>query len=166
MGKVVQTQSLCKSFRRSDGSTVDAVKDVTIDIQKGKIFSLLGPNGAGKTTLISMISGLITPTDGDAMIGGHSITKEPMQAKRLMGFIPQEIALYLELNARQNLSFFGKMYGMGGKELNQRVDEVLEFIDLADRQKDRVDTFSGGMKEATGKHWCWIAPSSSVGLHG
>lgn len=146
MEKMIQTQNLRKSFKRADGSTVDAVKDVTFNIQKGEIFSLLGPNGAGKTTLISMISGLLTPTDGDALIGGHSITKEPMQAKRLMGFVPQEIALYPEFSAHQNLSFFGKMYGMGGKELNQRVDEVLEFIDLTDRQKDRVDTFSGGMK--------------------
>ncbi|MEZ4657194.1 MAG: ABC transporter ATP-binding protein [Caldilineaceae bacterium] len=143
---MVQTQKLRKSFRRADGSTVDAVKGVTLDIEKGEIFSLLGPNGAGKTTLISMISGLLAPTEGDATIGGFSITQQPIAAKKLMGFIPQEIALYPELSARQNLLFFGRMYGMGGKELNGRVDEVLEFIDLADRQKDRIDTFSGGMK--------------------
>lgn len=143
---MVKTDGLRKSFKRNDGSTIDAVKTVNLEIEQGEIFSLLGPNGAGKTTLISMISGLIPPTAGDAYIGGHSITKEPLAAKRLMGFIPQEIALYPELSARQNLHFFGQMYGMGGKELNRRVDEVLEFIDLADRQKDRIDTFSGGMK--------------------
>ena len=93
-----------------------------------------------------MISGLLPPTAGDAFIGGYSITKEPLAAKRLMGFIPQEIALYPELSARQNLTFFGKLYGMSGKALQQRVDEVLDFIDLRDRQQDRVDTFSGGMK--------------------
>ena len=146
MPPMVQTQKLRKSFRRSDGSMVDAVKGVTFDIEKGEIFSLLGPNGAGKTTLISMISGLLAPTEGDAIIGGFSITQQPIEAKKLMGFIPQEIALYPELSARQNLLFFGRMYGLGGKELNRRVDEVLEFIDLADRQKDRIDTFSGGMK--------------------
>lgn len=143
---MVQTQNLRKSFKRGDGSKIDAVKGVTLDIYRGEIFGLLGPNGAGKTTLISMISGLLAPTEGDATIGGFSITQQPIEAKRLMGFIPQEIALYPELSARQNLLFFGRMYGLGGKDLNQRVDEVLEFIDLADRQKDRIDTFSGGMK--------------------
>jgi len=143
---MVKTAGLRKSFKRADGTLVDAVKDMNLTIYQGEIFSLLGPNGAGKTTMISMISGLLPPTAGDAWIGGHSITKEPLAAKRLMGFIPQEIALYPELSARQNLVFFGKMYGMAGAELNKRVDEVLEFIDLTDRQKDRIDTFSGGMK--------------------
>lgn len=143
---MVKAEGLRKSFKRSDGTTIDAVKNVDLQIYQGEIFSLLGPNGAGKTTTISMISGLIPPTAGDAYIGGHSITKEPLAAKKLMGFVPQEIALYPELSARQNLHFFGQMYGMGGKELNKRIDEVLAFIDLADRQKDRIDTFSGGMK--------------------
>lgn len=144
--QMVKVEGLRKAYKRNDGTTVDAVKGVDLAIHRGEIFSLLGPNGAGKTTLISMISGLIPPTAGDALIGGHSITKEPLKAKALMGFVPQEIALYPELSARQNLTFFGQMYGMGGKELSRRVDEVLAFIDLADRQKDRIDTFSGGMK--------------------
>ena len=113
---------------------------------EGSITGLIGPNGAGKTTTISMISGLVDPSDGDATIGGYSIIKEPIAAKRLMGFVPQEIALYPELSARQNLVFFGRMYGMGGKELGRRVDELLEFVDLVDRQKDRISTYSGGMK--------------------
>lgn len=146
MQPIVQTHNLTKRFRRADGETVDAVKHVNLTIQQGEIFSLLGPNGAGKTTTISMISGLTEPTEGDATIGGYSIIKQPIEAKKLMGFIPQEIALYPELSARQNLIFFGKMYGMSGTDLNKRVDEVLEFIDLTDRQKDRIDTYSGGMK--------------------
>ena len=146
MALMIETHNLRKSFQRADGTLVDAVKGVTLEVRQGEIFSLLGPNGAGKTTTISMISGLIEPSEGDAIIGGFSIRKQPMQAKRLMGFIPQEIALYPELSARQNLSFFGKMYGMGGKSLQTRVDEVLHFIDLSDRQHDRIDTFSGGMK--------------------
>lgn len=146
MTAMVTTTNLTKTFKRADGSPVHAVKGVNLQIETGEIFSLLGPNGAGKTTTISMISGLIAPTEGDATIGGHSITREPMAAKRLMGVIPQEIALYTELSARQNLEFFGKMYGMSGKELIGRVDEVLDFVDLTDRQNDRVDTFSGGMK--------------------
>jgi len=146
MQTIVQIQNLAKRYRRAGGSTVDAVKEVSLEIYKGEIFSLLGPNGAGKTTIISMISGLVRPTRGDATIGGYSITQQPIEAKKLMGFIPQEIALYPELSARQNLLFFGSMYGLGGADLNRRVDEVLEFIDLTDRQKDRIDTFSGGMK--------------------
>lgn len=145
MHPIVQAQNLTKQYKRADGTLIDAVKNVNFTIHKGEIFSLLGPNGAGKTTTISMISGLIQPTAGDAIIGGYSITTEPLQAKVIMGFIPQEIALYQELSARQNLKFFGKMYGMGGAELNKRVDEVLDFIALTDRQKDRISTFSGGM---------------------
>ena len=146
METMVEARGLVKIYKRSDGSEVQAVKGIDLDINKGEIFSLLGPNGAGKTTTISMISGLTAPTEGDARIGGYSITKQPMEAKRLMGVIPQEVALYPTLSARQNLEFFGKMYGLRGSELSSRVDEVLEFIGLVDRQKDRIDTFSGGMK--------------------
>ncbi len=143
---LVQARNLSKEFKRSTGEKFFAVKDVSLDIRRGEIFSLLGPNGAGKTTTISMISGLIAPTSGDALIGGHSITKEPIAAKRLLGVVPQEIALYPTLSARQNLDFFGKMYGMGGAELARRIDETLDFIDLKDRQHDKVESFSGGMK--------------------
>ncbi len=146
MQTMVEVRGLAKTFRRADGTAVQAVKGIDLDIFKGEVFSLLGPNGAGKTTTISMISGLLTPTVGDATIGGHSITRQPMQAKRLLGVVPQEIALYPTLTARQNLEFFGRMYGLSGKALATSVDEVLEFIDLRDRQKDRVETFSGGMK--------------------
>lgn len=142
---MVEVRDLTKIYA-SNGKEIHAVNGIDLDIKKGEIFSLLGPNGAGKTTTISMISGLIAPTKGDATIGGHSIQTDALAAKRLLGVIPQEIALYLRLSARQNLEFFGKMYGLRGKELSRRVDEVLEFIDLADRQHDKVDNFSGGMK--------------------
>ncbi|MDX1991934.1 MAG: ABC transporter ATP-binding protein [bacterium] len=146
METIVEARGLVKTFKRKDGTEVQAVKGINLDIYRGEIFSLLGPNGAGKSTTISMISGLLTPSAGDAKIGSYSITKQPMEAKKLLGVVPQEIALYPTLTARQNLEFFGKMYGMGGTGLRKRVDEVLDFIDLSDRQKDRVDTFSGGMK--------------------
>ena len=142
---MVEVRELTKVYQ-SNGNEIHAVKSIDLDIKKGEIFSLLGPNGAGKTTTISMISGLIAPTSGSATIGGHSIQSDPLSAKRLLGVIPQEIALYLNLSARQNLEFFGKMYGLSGKDLSNRVDEVLEFIDLQDRQHDKVDSFSGGMK--------------------
>jgi ABC-2 type transport system ATP-binding protein len=143
---IVEAHGLVKTFKRADGTPVKAVDGVDLTIEKGEIFSLLGPNGAGKTTTISMISGLLKPTAGDAKIGGFSITKEPLKAKALMGIVPQEIALYPTLTARDNLRFFGQLYDLSGAELNQRIDEVLDIIDLSDRQKDRVDTFSGGMK--------------------
>ena len=146
MQLMVEARNLRKTYKRPDGSTIEAVKRVDLEIRQGEIFSLLGPNGAGKTTTISMISGLVEPTEGDATIGGFSITKQPMDAKRLMGFVPQEIALYPDLSARQNLAFFGRMYGLAGKTLSRRVDELVEFVDLSDRQNDRIDTFSGGMK--------------------
>lgn len=123
-----------------------AVKGVTFDIKDGEIFSLLGPNGAGKTTTISMLSTLYTPTSGDAIIGGHSITKNPMAVKQVIGVVPQELALYEDLTARENLIFWGQMYGLSGKSLTSRVDEVLEQIGLTDKAKNRVKTYSGGMK--------------------
>jgi ABC-2 type transport system ATP-binding protein len=143
---LVEVRGLTKTFKRADGTEVQAVRGIDLDIYQGEIFSLLGPNGAGKTTTISMISGLLSATSGEARIGGHSIRKEPMAAKRLIGVVPQEIALYPSLSARQNLEFFGRMYGLSGRELSTNVDEVLEFTDLKERAKDRVDTFSGGMK--------------------
>ena len=140
---LVKVRNLTKTFQTRD-STLTAVKQVDLDIYQGEIFSLLGPNGAGKTTLISMISGLLSVTKGTAHIGGYSITDEPLRAKALLGVVPQEIALYEGFSARQNLAFFGQMYGLGGAELNRRIDEVLAFIDLTERQHDRVQTFSGG----------------------
>jgi ABC-2 type transport system ATP-binding protein len=123
-----------------------AVKGISFSINQGEIFSLLGPNGAGKTTTISMLSTLYRPSSGDATIGGYSITKEPMQVRQLIGVVPQDLALYEDLTARENLVFWGQMYGLSGKSLNSRVNEILVQIDLADRGKHRVKTFSGGMK--------------------
>src|SRR5260221_5221992 len=123
-----------------------AVKGINLNIERGEIFSLLGPNGAGKTTTISMMSGLLTPTEGDVLIDGHSIIKEPIACKKLIGVVPQEIALYPQLSAGANLEFFGKMYGLSGADLAHRCDEVLDFIGLTDRQNERVDSYSGGMK--------------------
>lgn len=138
---ILVTRDLKKNF----GSN-EAVKGVSFSILRGEIFSLLGPNGAGKTTTISMLSCLLQPTGGDAEVGGHSIIKEPMEVKRLIGVVPQEIALYEALNAVQNLNFWGRMYGLSGQALKNRILEVLEQVSLADRAKEPVDRFSGGMK--------------------
>jgi len=140
----IEAENLRKQFDPPRG--VAAVDGVSFSIEKGEIYSLLGPNGAGKTTTISILSCLLRPTGGDARVGGHSVVQEGAAVKDLIGVVPQDIALYVDLSARENLIFWGKMYGMTGAELNRRVDEVLELIDLKDRQKERVEKYSGGMK--------------------
>jgi len=137
----IKVDHLKKSF-----GEFQAVQDASFGADSGEVLSLLGPNGAGKSTTISMLSGLLAPTGGDASIMGHSVVKEPEDAKKSLGVVPQDIALYPDLSARENLVFWGKMYGLRGAALKSRVDEVLEIIGLADRQKDHVGKFSGGMK--------------------
>ena len=141
MSAILDIQNLVKNY-----GDFKAVKGVSFSIEEGEIFSLLGPNGAGKTTTISMLSTLYTPTSGDATIGGHSITKNPMGVRGIIGVVPQDLALYEDLTARENLIFWGQMYNLSGKVLHARVDEVLEQIGLTDKAKDRVKTYSGGMK--------------------
>ena len=139
--KAIQVQNLEKCY-----GEFAAVKGVSFEVHQGEIFSLLGPNGAGKSTTISMLSCLLAPSGGDAYVMGHSIRTEAQAVKANIGIVPQDIALYGDLSARENLSFWGKMYRLRGAALAKRVDEVLEIIGLTDRQNDRVDKFSGGMK--------------------
>ena len=112
MTAILEVKNLVKKY-----GDFTAVKGISFDIQEGEIFSLLGPNGAGKTTTISMLSTLYAPTSGEATIGGHSVTKEPMAVRNLIGVVPQELALYDDLSARENLVFWGQMYGLSGKAL-------------------------------------------------
>ena len=137
----IEVKNLKKSF-----GDLQAVAGVNFQVRSGEIFSLLGPNGAGKTTTISMLSTLLRPDEGDALVMGHSLRNDTMGVKSVLGVVPQDIALYEDLSARENLIFWGKMYGLRGAGLQKRVDEVLEIIGLADRQKGRVGKFSGGMK--------------------
>ena len=142
--EAIAVEGLRKQFDPPKGPV--AVDNVSFSIGQGEIFSLLGPNGAGKTTTISILSCLLKPDAGDARVGGFSVSKDPNRVKALIGVVPQDIALYEDLSGRENLLFWGRMYGMGGAALEKRVDEVLELIGLSDRQKDRVDKYSGGMK--------------------
>ncbi len=141
MSNAIEVNNLKKSF-----GELQAVQGVSFSAEAGEVLSLLGPNGAGKSTTISMLAGLLDPSEGDASILGHSISREPLLAKAALGVVPQDIALYPDLSARENLDFWGKMYNLRGGPLKTRVDEVLEIIGLSDRQKDKVGTFSGGMK--------------------
>jgi ABC-2 type transport system ATP-binding protein len=137
----IEVKNLKKSF-----GNLKAVQGVNFIAQQGEILSLLGPNGAGKSTTISMISGLLSPSEGDAFIMGNSVTSQSHVAKGKLGVVPQDIALYPDLSARENLLFWGKMYDLRGEQLKERVDEVLAIIGLTDRQKDKVEKYSGGMK--------------------
>ncbi len=141
MTHILEVKDLVKHY-----GDFQAVKGVSFSIAEGEIFSLLGPNGAGKTTTISMLSTLYTPTSGDASIDGHSITQAPMAVRGVIGVVPQDLALYEDLTARENLVFWGQMYGLSGKSLAARVDEVLAQIGLTDKAGNRVKTYSGGMK--------------------
>ncbi|MFT3656440.1 Linearmycin resistance ATP-binding protein LnrL [Bacillus sp. B01(2024)] len=123
-----------------------AVNHISLRVEKGEIFGLLGPNGAGKSTTVSMISTVLSPTDGTICINGMSLQKQPAAIKKVMGIVPQEIALYQALSAKDNLAFFGSLYGLSGKELDKRVDEVLDIIELKEQRNQRVSEFSGGMK--------------------
>ncbi|HSJ54332.1 MAG TPA: ABC transporter ATP-binding protein [Anaerolineae bacterium] len=140
-GHAIEVQGLHKRF-----GDVQAVRGVDFDVAQGEILSLLGPNGAGKSTTISMLSCLQEPTSGEARVMGHCIRREQMAVRSVIGVVPQEIALYPDLTARENLVFWAKMYGLRGTVLQQRVDEVLEIIGLADRKKGAAGKFSGGMK--------------------
>ncbi len=140
----IVVRDLHKQFDPPKGAV--AVDGVSFSIREGEIFSLLGPNGAGKTTTISILSCLLKPDAGEAEVGGFSVIRKPDEVKKLIGVVPQDIALYEDLSGRENLMFWGRMYGLSGAALGKRVDEVLELIGLVDRQKDRVDKYSGGMK--------------------
>ncbi len=134
-----------KSLRKEFGDLV-AVDGISFEIQEGEIFGFLGPNGAGKTTSISMICGLLTPSAGEIHVEGVSILKNPREVKRRLGVVPQEVAIYEELSARENLSFWGGIFGMRGKLLRSRVDELLEQVGLEERAKEPTKNYSGGMK--------------------
>lgn len=132
-------------LRKRYGSIV-ALDGVDLTIERGELFGLLGPNGAGKTTLLSILSGLLEPDDGRVWLGDERIRPERPIVRRRLGLAPQDIALYPDLSARENLAFFGQLYGLVGSELQQRVDRTLNAVQLQDRADDRAGTFSGGMK--------------------
>ncbi|MBY6268417.1 ABC transporter ATP-binding protein [Parageobacillus thermoglucosidasius] len=138
---ILEAVELTKQFKQ-----MKAVNGVNLFLEKGEIVGLLGPNGAGKSTTISMISTLIPPTSGDVRFNNESVLKNPTKLRKVLGVVPQEIALYTDLSAKENLYFFGRMYRLSGSGLRKKVDEILELIGLTERQNDLVKHFSGGMK--------------------
>ncbi|MDP4145859.1 MAG: ABC transporter ATP-binding protein [Bacillota bacterium] len=123
-----------------------AVDNISLKVEDGEVFGLLGPNGAGKSTTVSMISTVLQPTQGEIIVNGKSLRQNPIDCKKVMGIVPQDLALYQSLSAKDNLEFFGSLYGLYGKELKNRVDEVLDIIQLTDKRDQDVCEFSGGMK--------------------
>lgn len=131
---------------RKEFKNIVAVDDVSFSVYPGEVFGLLGPNGAGKSTTISMLCGLLTPTAGSISLKGSEVTKKTAEIKKVLGLVPQDVSLYPTLTAKENLVFWGRMYGLGGSLLAERVRETLDYCGLSDRANDRIDTYSGGMK--------------------
>jgi ABC-2 type transport system ATP-binding protein len=131
--------------RKRYGALV-ALDGVSFAVHEGEMFGLLGPNGAGKTTLLSIVAGLQEATSGEVRLLGQPVGPGDRAARRLIGVVPQDLAVYGTLTARENLHFFGELYGVGGAELRKRVDGILGAVGLADRADDRVQTYSGGMQ--------------------
>ncbi len=136
-----QVENLCKSY-----GEILAVGGISFQVRAGEIFGLLGPNGAGKTTTLSMLSGVLRPDSGRILFEGIDMFVDPIRVKRQLGVVPQEIALYEELSARENLAFWGALHGLKGARLRQAMDHILDRVGLAARSKDPVKNYSGGMK--------------------
>jgi len=138
---MIKLSSVSKSF-----GNIEAVKNVSFSIDKGEIFGILGPNGAGKSTIVNILNTLVRPDKGDVIIDGVSLKDNGNTIKLIMGVVPQEIALYEELTAYENLIFWGGLYNIPKQELKNNVNKTLEIVDLVNRKNDRIKTFSGGMK--------------------
>jgi len=140
---IIEIRDLSKTYK---GGDVPAIKSVSLEIYPNEIFGLLGPNGAGKTTTISILCGLLHPSQGDVYIDGLNILSDLNQIKQIIGVVPQDIALYPTLTARENLTFFGNMYGLSGKNLRNRIMEYMEIFSLEKYANRILSKFSGGMK--------------------
>ncbi|MBI4764490.1 MAG: ABC transporter ATP-binding protein [Deltaproteobacteria bacterium] len=140
---IIDTQQLVKVYRKG---SKPALNGLTVSIREGEVFGLLGPNGAGKTTAISIMNTLLRPTSGGISVCGIDALRYPAQVREFIGFVPQEIALYQNLTVRENLHFFGRIYGLRGKELTKRISEFLELVGLEESAGQRVFACSGGMK--------------------
>ncbi len=140
---LIHVSDLIKTYK---GSNIAAIDHLSLQIRRGYLYGLLGPNGAGKTTTLNILCGLLKPDSGDIEIAGYRFPEQLSEIKRIMGIVPQEIALYQELTALENLKFFGNMYQIPRKLLNQQIELYLKKLGLFHRKKDRIKHYSGGMK--------------------
>jgi len=137
---MIKVSNLRKNF-----GAIEALRGISFNVKEGEIYGLLGPNGAGKSTAISIISGLIPPSSGSISINNMDLSTNLLDIKKILGVVPQEVSLYKELSAYDNLMFFGSLYGLKGNELKRRVEETLELVGLSHRRKEPIQKFSGGM---------------------
>ncbi len=137
----LRVRNLCRSF-----GARQVVSDLSFDVATGEIFGLLGPNGAGKSTTMMMITGLLSADSGSVLLNGVPVTSDAVSVRQQLGFVPQDLAIYSELSAEENLRFFGRLYRIPADQLGSRITEALEFVGLAERRRDEAGTFSGGMK--------------------
>lgn len=140
---IIEIKHLTKVYK---GSTKPAIDNISLDIEPGEVYGLLGPNGAGKTTTISILCGLFDPTAGNVYIDGMNYEHSAEKIKSIIGVVPQDIALYPSLTAKENLVFFGHLYGLKGKQLRDRINECLELFGLEKNADRKIKTYSGGMK--------------------
>lgn len=138
---MIEVKEISKSFDQ-----IEAVRNISFSIKKGEIYGLLGPNGAGKSTTINMLTTLLQPNSGEIFLNGNNIKDHRDESKMILGVVPQEISLYEDLSAYDNLTFWGSLYGISNSQIKEKVDKVLELVGLLDRKDDRISTFSGGMK--------------------
>ena len=143
---VIKTEGLTKIFEKGKKREVVALKEVDLEISRGEVFGLLGTNGAGKTTLIRVLVGLLTPTEGKAYVLGKEVTEDIDFIRQRVGLLPQEAGIYDRLTARENLIYYGGLYGIPEEDLNSRADELLEIVGLREKEDYQVKGFSGGMK--------------------
>jgi ABC-2 type transport system ATP-binding protein len=141
-GTIIEIRDLTKAF-----GNILAVNKVKLEILEAELFAFLGPNGAGKTTLIRLLTCLLKPSSGTAIVGGHDTRKEPLQIRMMVGVVTQEPCLYTDLTGEENIRFFGRLYGVGGERLEKKSEELLELVKLKGREKDLVGTYSGGMRQ-------------------
>jgi len=138
----IELQNLCKNYGNKT-----AVEAINLKVDSGEVFGFLGPNGAGKTTTIKMIVGLLRPTSGTVKVAGYDMQQQPLQAKYSSGYVPDTPSLYLKLSARELLRFVGDLYGLGPRQVNHRIEELLSLFGLAEAGDDLIDTYSHGMQQ-------------------
>ena len=147
MGSLLEVDNLVKKY-----GDLTAVDRLSFDVEPGEAFGLLGPNGAGKSTTMMMICGLLAADSGEVRLEGHRLDRMRPESRQRMGVVPQDLAIYPDLTARENLMFFGSLYHLSGSQLRQKVNEALEQVGLIGRADDYADTFSGGMKQIGRAH--------------
>ncbi len=146
LDRVIRTEGLTKIFEKGKKREVIALDEVNLEIKRGEVFGLLGPNGAGKTTLIRVLVGLLTPTSGKAYVLGKDVEQDIDYIRERVALLPQEAGIYERLTARENLVYYGGLYGIPERELNKRADHLLETVGLKEKEDYQVKSFSGGMK--------------------